>query len=88
MNSPKCCHIDCHFKYFCLLYQCTPLHVAASKGRDYTVKWLVHKGADMDIKDNNGVSETKLLMEAIIESTLSKETVTKQTFHSRSVPID
>ena len=63
MNSPKCCRFDCHCKYFCFLYQCTPLHVAASKGRDYTVKWLVKKRADMNIKDNNGVSETKLLME-------------------------
>ena len=37
-------------------YQKTPLHVAASKGRDYTVECLVKKGADMNIKDLNGVS--------------------------------
>ena len=37
-------------------YQQTPLHVAASKGRDYTVKCLVKKGADTNIKDRNGVS--------------------------------
>ena len=39
-------------------YQKTPLHVAASKGRDYTVECLVKKGADMNIKDKNGVSES------------------------------
>ena len=38
-------------------YQQTPLHVAASKGHDYTVEYLVKKGADMDIKDKKGVSE-------------------------------
>ena len=37
-------------------YQQTPLHVAASKGRDYTVECLIKKGADMNIKDMNGVS--------------------------------
>ena len=43
-------------------YQQTPLHVAASKGRDYTVECLVEKGADINIKDKNGVNETILLM--------------------------
>ena len=38
-------------------YQQTPLHVAASNGRDYTVEWLVKKGADVNIKDKRGVSE-------------------------------
>ena len=42
-------------KFVTFSYQRTPLHVAASKGRDYTVKCLVKKGADMDIKDNKGV---------------------------------
>ena len=36
-------------------YQQTPLHVAASNGRDYTVECLVRKGADMNIKDKKGV---------------------------------
>ena len=49
-------------KFVTFSYQRTPLHVAASKGRDYTVKCLVKKGADMDIKDNKGVCETILLM--------------------------
>ena len=39
--------------FFC---QQTPLHVAVSKGRDYMVEYLVEKGADMNIKDKNGVS--------------------------------
>ena len=43
-------------------YQQTPLHVAASKGRDYTVECLVKKGADINIKDKNGVCKTILLM--------------------------
>ena len=37
-------------------YQQTPLHVATSKGRDYTVEYLVKKGADKNIKDKNGVN--------------------------------
>ena len=43
-------------------YQQTPLYVAASKGHDYTVECLVKKGADMNIKDKNGVPKTLLLM--------------------------
>ena len=42
--------------------QKTPLHVAASNGRDYTVKCLVKKEADINIKDKTGVNETVLLM--------------------------
>ena len=43
------------------LYQWTPLHVAASKDRDYTVQCLVKKGADISIKDENGVRQTRCL---------------------------
>ena len=43
-------------------YQQTPLHVAVSKGRDYTVECLVKKEADVNIKDKTGVRETTLLM--------------------------
>ena len=39
-------------------YQWTPLLVAASKGHDYTVECLVKKGADVNIKANDGVGET------------------------------
>ena len=41
--------------------QRTPLHAAAIKGRDYTVEYLVKKGADISIKDKAGVSMTILL---------------------------
>ena len=44
-----------------LSYQRTPLHVAATKGHDYTVECLVEKGANISIKDNAGVSMTILL---------------------------
>ena len=42
--------------------QQTPLHAAASNKRDYTVECLLEKGANMNIKDKNGVHETILLM--------------------------
>ena len=45
------------FKFVTFFYQQTPLHVAASKGHDYTVEMLVKKGANMNIKDKKGVSE-------------------------------
>ena len=48
-------------KLLFILNQCTPLHVAASKGHDYTVKYLVKKGADIGIKDKAGVRKTILL---------------------------
>ena len=47
---------------FAFSYQQTPLHVTARKGRDYTVEWLVKKGADVNVKDNDGVSVSVLLM--------------------------
>ena len=49
-------------KVVTFFYQRTPLHVAARKGHDYTVKCLVKKGADMDTKDKTGVHETILLI--------------------------
>ena len=44
-------------KFVTFSYQQTPLHVAASNDRDYTVEYLVKNGADMNIKDEKGVSE-------------------------------
>ena len=38
-------------------YQKTPLHVAASNRRDYTVECLTKKKADINIKDITGVGE-------------------------------
>ena len=42
------------------LYQQTALHIAASKGRDYTVECLVKQGANITIRDRDGVSVTVL----------------------------
>ena len=47
---------------FGFLYQQTPLHTAAAKGHDYTVMCLIKNGADIDIKDKNGVSVAIPLM--------------------------
>ena len=44
------------------LNQRTPLHVAASKGRDYTVEYLINKGANISIKDKAGVSMTIIML--------------------------
>ena len=42
----------------------TPLHVAATiGGRLSIVKYLIDKGADINSKDSNGVSETRVLIQ-------------------------
>ena len=41
--------------------QRSPLHAAASKGHDYTAECLLKRGADINIKDKDGVSMTILL---------------------------
>ena len=41
---------------FLSLHQQTPMHIAASKDYERTVKCLVNEGADINIKDNTGVS--------------------------------
>ena len=43
--------------YFVYLYQRTPLHIAVKEGKGHTVKFLVEKGADVNIEDIDGVSE-------------------------------
>ena len=43
-------------------YQQTPLHVAASNGRDYTVECLVKKKADINIKNKTGVRYTMMIV--------------------------
>ena len=47
---------------FLSVYQQTPLHIAATEDHDYTVKCLVEKTADVNIKDMNGVCVTTLLI--------------------------
>ena len=37
--------------------QQAPLHIAARGGHDDTVLYLADNGADVNIKDNNGVSK-------------------------------
>ena len=44
------------------LSQQTALHIAAREGHERTVEYLVSKGADINIQDNNGVCMTILLM--------------------------
>ena len=41
-----------------LLSQQTPMHTATKEGNEYTVDGLVKLGADINIKDKSGVSET------------------------------
>ena len=38
-------------------HQSTPLHKAANEGHVHIVRYLVEQGADINIKDVNGVSE-------------------------------
>ena len=42
------------------LYQQTALHIAASRGHDFTVKRLVEQGANTIIRDRDGVSVTMI----------------------------
>ena len=44
------------FMYFISLNQMTPLHVAVERARTEIVKYLVDRGADITIKDDNGVN--------------------------------
>ena len=44
------------------LSQQTPLHTAAEDGNQYTMDGLVKLGADINLKDKDGVSETILLV--------------------------
>ena len=43
------------------------MHTAAKDGNEYTMKGLIRLGADITIKDKDGVSETILLVIHIIE---------------------
>ena len=52
----------CSHKISSAFYQQTPLHLAAKEGRDYTARCLVENKANIDSKDNNGVSMTILVI--------------------------
>ena len=43
------------------LSQQTPMHTAAKEGNEYTMDGLVKLGADIYIKDKDGVSETLII---------------------------
>ena len=45
------------FFFLNFFHQYTPLFVAAAKNHVDTVRYLVDKGADMNVKAENGVSE-------------------------------
>ena len=49
-------YMDYCLTWFYSLYQQTPIHAAAKNHHDYTVQLLIEKEADVNIKDNNGVS--------------------------------
>ena len=46
---------------FSSLCQRTPLHIAAGKGYEYTLLCLIEQGADVNIKDNEGVCTVHIL---------------------------
>ena len=46
------------------LFQQTPLHIAVREGYKHTVDCLVTKGANINIKDNDAVSEAIILERA------------------------
>ena len=54
-----------------LFYHQTALHIAAKEGQEVTVKHLVKKGADINIKDNNGVG----IWDYAIDDTLPKNLI-------------
>ena len=43
---------------FLTLHQQTPMHTAAKNGNEFIMKSLVKLGADINIKDNDGVRES------------------------------
>ena len=45
-------------------HQRTPLHIAVSGGYKDTVEYLIKQGADISIKDNDGVSKTTVICTA------------------------
>ena len=60
--------------------QQTPLHVAASQGHCYIVEYFVQQGADVCIKDNDGVSVNILLVILVISIELATKIPCKDLF--------
>ena len=57
VNCIVCIPIVSYFmSYFISLHQMTPLHVAVERALTEIVKFLVDRGADITIKDYNGVN--------------------------------
>ena len=46
--------------------QVTPLHRAAGEGKGGTVQLLVEKGADINVKDNDGVREWVCITDCVL----------------------
>ena len=46
-----------HVKFVLSTHQMPPLHWAADGGQVHTVKYLIDKGAEVNRKDDDGVSE-------------------------------
>ena len=56
--------VELYHKLSSCLHQMTPLHVAATiGGRSSIVKYLINSGADINSKDDNGVSETRVFIQ-------------------------
>ena len=49
-------------KFFLSLSQQTPMHTAAKNGNKFTMEVLDDLGADMNIKDIDGVSKSTLIV--------------------------
>ena len=56
-NLNNASFLHSYLKFVAILYQRTPLHIAAREGYDSTVEYLADKKADMNIEDDYGVCE-------------------------------
>ena len=51
-----------YLKFFLSLSQQTPMHTAAKNANKFTMEVLHYLGADMNIKDMDGVSKSTLIL--------------------------
>ena len=61
--------------------QRTALHIAVREGQEYTVKSLVDQGADINIRDNDGVSYTGSRLVLLI-SLIEPHSLTDINYHN------